>query len=58
MVALSRDEIDLLCDALAKGESRHWSYARFYPGRRQEQHEKAAVGMAKLADRLKRYIRV
>jgi hypothetical protein len=45
-------ELGALLDALKKGASRHESYAKFYPGQKEEQHLAMAVVMRHLMQRL------
>jgi hypothetical protein len=45
-------EVGALTDALKKGAARHESYAKFYPGQREEQHKAMAVVMRHLLKKL------
>jgi hypothetical protein len=54
-VKLTHNEIALLQDALKKGSSRHASFARFYPGRR-DQHTAIVNGMERLKLKLQQLI--
>lgn len=45
-------EIGALVDALKKGAARHKSYAKFYPGQKEEQHRSMAAVQQHLLQRL------
>jgi hypothetical protein len=45
-------EVGALVDALKKGAARHESYAKFYPGQKEEQHKAMAVTQRHLLQRL------
>ena len=47
-------ELGALLDALKKGASRHESYAKFYPGQKEEQHRAMAVTQRHMLARIER----
>lgn len=49
---VNQTELGALLDALTKGAARHDSYAKYYPGRKSEQHQGMATVMKHLKQRL------
>jgi hypothetical protein len=52
--AFTHTELGALVDALKKGAARHESYAKFYPGQKEEQHRAMAATQQHLLQRLAR----
>ncbi len=56
-LTFTHTELGALVDALKKGAARHESYAKFYPGQKEEQHLAMAATQRHLLQRLAREVK-